>query len=63
MRELGYENEIKELLDKMKSKEFVKIHEETSVDLTLEFLSTLKVEKDHSLSFRLCDEEKTLTNE
>ena len=51
---------MRELLAKLKLTEFVGLHEITSQALTLEFLSILSIGKDHSLSFILNDEDKTL---
>ena len=61
MRELGCEDEMRELLAKLKLTAFVELHEIISQALTLEFLPTLSIKKDHSLSFTLNDEDKTLT--
>ena len=52
---------MEELLDKMKLREFFEVYKVTYSILTLEFLLTLRVEKDYSPSFRLCNEEITLT--
>ena len=49
MRELGHEKKMKELFDKLKLRDFIDLHGLTSPELTLEFLSTLKIEKDRPL--------------
>ena len=61
MKILGYEDKMVDLLEKMKLRGFVELHDITSPSLTLEFMSTLKLNKDNSLSFRLCNHDKTLS--
>ena len=62
VRELGYEEEMKSLLNAMNLRDFVNLHDLTSPPITLEFLSTLQVDSNHSLSFDLQDEQYTLSN-
>ena len=62
VRELGYEEEMKSLLNAMNLRDFVDLHDQTSPSITLEFLSTLQVDSNHSLSFHLQDEQYTLSN-
>ena len=49
--ELGYEQEMKSLFNAMNLRDFVDLHDLTSPPITLEFLSTLQVDSNHSLSF------------
>ena len=63
MRELGYEEEMKSLLNAMNLRDFVNLHDLTSPPITVDFLSTIQIDSNHSLSFRLQDEQYPLSNQ
>ena len=54
---------MKSLLNAMNLRDFIDLHDLTSPPITLEFLSILQIDSNHSLSFYLQDEQYTLLNQ